>query len=249
MRYKHYLLMVLFSLSVLIMFGQTKQEAAVDAYSKGEYKTAITLYEELAKDGEAASLYYNLGNAYYKDGQIAKAILNYERALLLNPSMSDARFNLEMAQQKVVDKIETIDEFFLTSWKHSIQNLMSVGSWSIGAIVLFFMFIAFLLAFLFIRIVWVKKVSFFSALVVLCFCIMANVFASDLKKKQLNRTGAIIMTPTVTIKSSPDQSGTDLFILHEGTKVNIRSRLGDWSEIILGNGNIGWLPSKSFEVI
>lgn len=250
MNYRRYIqsLLLIFFFSTTL-WAQTKQEMAVEAYAKGDFKQAIRLYEELAEEGEAATLCFNLGNAYYKDGQTAKAILNYERALLINPGMGDARFNLEMARQKTVDKIEPVGEFFLVSWKNALQETMSVDAWSIGAIVLFLLFIALLFLFLFMRIVWVKKVSFFLGLFMLLASILANVFAADLKQRKLERKVAIILAPTVTVKGSPDRSGTDLFILHEGTKIFIKSKLGDWSEIVLEDGNVGWMPSKAFEII
>lgn len=249
MSLKHLYLVICGFLCTIWAFGQAEPDLALDAYSKGDFKQAISLYEEMLKQGEAAALYYNLGNAYYKDNQVAKAILNYERALLINPGMSDARFNLEMAQQKVIDKIEPLDTFFLVAWKNAVRDSVNMTTWAALAISFFLLFIASVLAFSFIRIVWVKKLSFFAGIVLIVCCVVANVFAADLKEKQIDRKGGIILAPTVTVKSSPDQSGNDLFILHEGTKVYLRSTLGDWSEIVLDNGNVGWLPSRAFETI
>jgi len=248
MKIKNILLLLLLIVSTIAPAQNAVNDAA-EAYSKGNFKKAITLYESLLKEGESAPLHYNLGNAYYKDGQNARAILNYEKSLLLNPGNGDARFNLELARTKVVDKIEPVGEFFLVSWKNSLQSQMSVREWAVMGIILFILFILFTVLFIFSRISWLKKVSFFVGIFLFLSTLAANAFAYSLHKQLTNRNTAIIMAPSVTVKSSPDNSGTDLFILHDGTKVEIRSKLSDWSEIQMENGSVGWLPSSSFEVI
>ena len=225
------------------------QDAAIKeaevAYTKGDYKSAIDLYEGLLENkGESAAIYYNLGNAYYKDGQIAPAILNYERALLLSPADGDIRFNLQMAKQRSVDKIEPLGEFFLAKWFHAVQNLASADRWGTIGIICFLLCLVCLSVFFFSRQRRFKQIGFYSAVVLLAIVVVANVFASNQADEITNRTEAIVFSPTVTVKSSPDQSGTDLFVIHEGTKVSIKSTLGEWSEISLEDGNVGWMPSK-----
>ena len=228
-------------------FAQTSsvKEAEV-AFSKGQYNEAIRLFEAILNEkGESAEIYYNLGNAYYRDDKIAPAILNYERALLLDPGDSDIRFNLQMVKLKTVDKIEPVGEFFLISWFKSIQNMGAADSWAKLGICTFILFIGCLILYFFSRWIKMKKISFYLGLILLVIVIVSNIFASNQNSKLVNRNNAIIFLPTVTIKSSPDASGTDLFILHEGTKVSVKSTLGEWSEIELENGNVGWLLSKS----
>lgn len=227
----------------------TIKEAEV-AYTKEDYNKAIELYESIIKThGESAAIFYNLGNAYYKAGKIAPAVLNYERALLLDPSDSDIRFNLQMARQKSIDKIEPVGEFFLSRWFNIVQNSMDVDSWAKLGILFFIFFIGCLILFFFSRQIRLKKSGFYLGIFFLLIVIFSNLFASQQKKELVNRNGAIVFSPTVTVKSSPDASGTDLFILHEGTKVSIKSTLGEWSEIILEDGNVGWMPSKDIEII
>lgn len=250
MKLRQYIFTVLMiCLPVLVMGQSSRDQEAADAYANGDYKAAISLYEEMLKEGESADLYYNLGNVYYKEGQVARAILNYERALLIDPGQSDVRFNLELARQRVVDKIEPVGEFFLISWKNKLQYLMSVEEWAVTSIILFISFLLLAVLFIFSRLRWLKKTAFFVGIFFFVFTIIANLFAYSLNKKLTERNTAILLTPTVTVKSSPDQSGTDLFILHEGTKIEIRSRLGTWSEIELENGNVGWLPTDTYEII
>ena len=239
----------IFLFFLCVTFPLVAQDAAIKeaevAYTKGDYKSAIDLYEGLLENkGESAAIYYNLGNAYYKDGQIAPTILNYERALLLSPADGDIRFNLQMAKQRSVDKIEPLGEFFLAKWFHAVQNLASADRWGTIGIVCFLLCLVCLSVFFFSRQRRFKQIGFYSAVVLLAIVVVANVFASNQADEITNRTEAIVFSPTVTVKSSPDQSGTDLFVIHEGTKVSIKSTLGEWSEISLEDGNVGWMPSK-----
>lgn len=220
------------------------------AYTQEDYNKAIGLYENILKsNGESAEIYYNLGNAYYKAGMVAPAILNYERALVLDPGDGDTRFNLQIARQKTVDKIEPIGDFFLTRWFNAVQDLGTSDSWAKLGIVCFILFIGCLILFFFSKWLRLKKIGFYTGVLLLMLVIFANIFAKKQKDELVNRMHAIVFTPTVTVKSSPDASGTDLFILHEGTKVLVKSTLGEWSEIQLEDGNIGWMPSKDIEKI
>ena len=228
---------VFFLLVQFVVLGVSAQEAAVKeaevAYTKEDYGKAIELYEGLLKaHGESAEIYYNLGNAYYKENKIAPAILNYERALLLEPGDGDIRFNLQLARQKSVDKIEPVGDFFLHRWFDKVQNIGGCRiRWAQTGIVCFILFIGCLILFFFSKWIHLKKIGFYLGLVFLVLVIFANIFAGNQKDELVNRKSAIVFAPTVTVKSSPDASGTDLFILHEGTKVSVKSKLGDWNEI------------------
>lgn len=241
-------------LTLCLAWSAYAQETAIKeaetAYTKEDYKKAIQLYESILKsNGESSEIYYNLGNAYYKAEKIAPAILNYERALLLDPGDADIRFNLQMARQKSVDKIEPVGDFFIYRWFDTIQNMGSADSWAQLGIVCFILFIGCLILFFFSKWVHLKKIGFYVGILLLVMVIFANIFGMHQKNELVNRTGAIIFVPTVTIKSSPDTSGTDLFVLHEGTRVSVKSTLGEWSEIVLEDGSVGWIPSKDLEVI
>lgn len=246
-------IIIVFFASFLVCTLFAQQEAmkeAEEAYQKEDYGKAIELYERLLKTyGESSEVYYNLGNAYYKLEKTAPAILNYERALLLDPGDSDIRFNLQMARQRAVDKIEPIGHFFLTEWLQVVRNKASADSWAKIGIICFILFLGCLILFFFSKWIYIKKIGFYSALSLLFLSLVANVFAWNQKKELLNRKKAIVFTPTITVKSSPDASGTDLFILHEGTKVTIKSSLGEWHEIEIEDGNIGWIPVKELEII
>lgn len=219
-------------------------------YSKGEYKKAIEHYELVLKTNiESPEIYFNLGNAYYKTGQIAPSILNYERAQLLSPNDDDIKYNLQMAQQHVLDKLEILPEFFLNRWFRGIQNSFSADAWSWISIALFIITLILAGLYLFSNKPVLRKIGFFFGGIAIVLCITTWGFASSKTQLLIKRNTAIVFTPSVTIKGSPDKSGTELFLLHEGTKVNIIDSLGDWRNIQLSDGNQGWLKKEDIEVI
>lgn len=249
-RMKRFLVLLFILASGFIAAQETALKEAETAYSQEDYTQVIALYEDILTNyGASGEIYYNLGNAYYKAGKIALAILNYERALLINPGDKDIRFNLEVAKLRKVDRIEPLDEFLLTQWFRSIQNLFSVDTWASVGIACFVLLIGCLIFFFFSKWMKLKKIGFYTGIIFLFIVICSNLFAWNQKKAIVERRGAIIFAPTVTIKSSPDASGTDLVNLHEGTKVFIKSTLGEWNEIELEDGNVGWIPQKDLEKI
>lgn len=220
------------------------------AYIRNDFVSAIQIYESLLRKGESADVYYNLGNSYYKIDEIAKAILNYEKALLLQPGNGDIRANLEVARAKTVDKIEVVPEVFFVTWTKSLISSMSVDSWATCGIVSFLLLIASLYFFIFSKQVVLKKAGFVSGIIFLIVVVMANIFASKQKEELLHRDSAIIMSPSVTVRSTPSENGTSLFILHEGHKVRIKDNsMKAWKEIRLEDGKVGWVPVGSIELI
>lgn len=225
--------------------------AGDSAYARGDYATAITTYEQvMANDGVAAELYYNLGNAYYKNGETARAVLNYERALLLSPSDDDIRFNLELARSKTVDKVSEEYRIFFMEWLYAIINAMSMASWSIVGIVSFILLLVGLLLLFFSNRVQMRRAAFVLSLAMLCTTVFANLSAWHHYHNLTVGDKAIIMAPSVTAKSTPDNSGTNLFVLHEGRKVTITDdTMNSWKEIELEDGTVGWIPATALEVI
>ena len=229
--------------------AMTKAEAD-SAYVRGEYQQAINGYEALLKQGVSADLYYNLGNAYYRTENIPQAVLNYERALLLSPGDRDIRFNLQIARSKTYDKIVPESEMFFVTWYRSLVSLMSVDGWARTALVALGLTIVLLLVYLFSDRLWLRKVGFFGGVALLLLFFAGNLFAWQQKQDLLNRKGAIIFAPSVTVKSTPAANGTDLFILHEGTKVTIiDGSMKDWKEIHIADGKEGWIESKLIRII
>ena len=227
----------------------TKAEAD-SAYARGQYQQAISDYEELLKGGASADIYYNLGNAYYRTENITRAVLNYERALLLSPGDRDIRFNLQLARSKTIDKIVPESEMFFITWYHSLVNLMSVDGWARLAIVLLALVIILSLLYLFSDRIWLRKVGFFGGTFLLVVFVLANIMAWQQKQNLLYRKGAIVTASSIIVKGAPAKNGTDLFILHEGTKVIITDdAMKAWKKIRLADGKEGWIESQKIELI
>lgn len=220
-------------------------------YIQGDYLTAISIYEGILENaGVSASVYMNLGNAYFKIDEIAKAILCYERAYLLDPSDDDIRFNLELARTRTVDKVSLRNRLFIGVFFENMANLMNVNQWAVMTVVLFIMAIALACLFVLTRKLLMKKISFYAGIILFVFSVFSFVFASGQKGKLENRNTAVIMEPSVTVKSTPSKSGTDLFIIHEGHKVNVLDKsMKEWVQIELEDGNSGWIQFKSIEII
>ncbi len=240
------LLLLLLPMSVSAV---TKADAD-SAYVRGEYQQAIKDYEALLKQGASADLYYNLGNAYYRTENITRAVLNYERALLLSPSDRDIRFNLQMARSKTIDKIIPEQEMFFVTWYRSLISLASVDGWARTALISLALAIMLALVYLFSDRIWLRKVGFFGAFLMVAVFLCSNLFAHQQKQQLLYRKGAIVIAPAVTVKSTPAQNGTDLFILHEGAKVIITdASMKDWKEVRLADGKEGWIETRQIEFI
>lgn len=234
----------------LISLTSQAQNAMVDTlfskanslYSQNEYEEAITIYQKINSDGfVSAGLYYNLGNAYFKSNKIALAILYYEKALLLKPADKDIQHNLEYAKTFITDKIEAIPEVFYVRWYKILINLFPHDTWAIVSVTAFFLFLILLMVYLFSKNISLKKIGFFAGLFALLISLLTFIFSHQRHQIILDPGTAIIIAPTVSVKSSPDESGTDLFILHEGTKVSIEDELGNWREIEIADGSKGWM--------
>jgi len=239
-----FLILVCFNL----LFAGTKEElqAAKDKYSKGKYEESIKIYENILNSGkEAPELYYNLGNCFYKTKQYALAIVNYERAKRLAPTDDDISNNLALVNQVfVVDKITDLPTFFLTDWIRSFAGKLSVDLWTYLSILSFVFFLFFISTYFFTNTFGLKKYSFMLSILFVV-CSISSIYLAKQQKFMLyEQNFAIIYTPTVNIKSSPDDKGTDLFVLHNGTKIQITSTEGDWSEIRISSGNKGWVRTS-----
>ena len=217
-------------------------------YADGNYTEAAMQYELIIAQQPSAEAYYNLGNAYFKQGELAQAILAYERALRIEPSYKDAKHNLLFAQSRIVDNIEDTQSFFLSNWLKAVRNALGLQTWIILSIVLFIYMLIGLFLFAFSQIVWLRKTAFYTSMVALIISIAACINAGSLHQRDTQRSEAIITQGIVNAKSSPDRSGTDLFTIHEGTKVEITEIIGEWCCIHVGN-YIGWMPIAYLERI
>ena len=228
--------------------AQTKADAD-SAYLKGRYEVAAQIYEKLLKQGDNAAVYYNLGNTYYRRHDIARAILNYERAALLDPGNSDIRFNLSLARSKTVDKMADTDQFFIVYWFYSLVNCHSTDVWGLWALVCFALLAAAILVALFVKKKLPRRVASYSCFLLLFLVVLFNVFAYVQRTQLFSKSHAVVME-NLQVKSTPDDSGNDLFQLHPGTKVEIiDNTLGRWKEVSLPDGKKGWLKQSDIELI
>lgn len=225
-------------------------DSANQSYTEGKYTEAIDFYKQVLNSGiEAPGIYYNLGNAYYKSNQLAPAILNYEKALLRDPGNDDIQYNLQLARSQITDKIEKIPDFFLTQWIRQWKNLFSSDRWAMISMIAFILFLVLFSVYLYSNRLGLKKAGFWISLLAVAIAIASFVFAFRQKQDIVDSGQAIVFSPKVTVKSSPAQSGTELFVIHEGTKVFIQDEMGEWYEIRLSDGSQGWLRKSSVEPI
>ncbi len=226
-------------------------QKGVESYSQGRWDESVNAWQSISQVGVVSpELYYNLGNAYYKSGDCARAVLNYERALKVDPSYSDARYNLEFANAQLRDKIDSVPEFVLKNWMRKLSYLLSSNTWAILSLVLFALALALLLMFLRGASTLMRRTGFYGAIVI--FLLSVNALGMSLWQKSMfqTRDEAIVMAPVSSVKSSPSaESSKDLFVLHECTKVTITDGLGDWCNIELSDGRQGWIKKSEIEVI
>ena len=244
------LLFIISSLTAYPLENQLTIAKANTAYTSGRYQDAINIYLTVVSEGlESPDLYYNIGNAYFKLNDIPHAILWYERARRIDPGNEDVNFNLNVANSRVSDKIEPMPELFYRRWLNQLTSQFSTDAWAKAGIAFFIL--AVLLGSIYVasRVLALRKIGFWTGLTSLLVSVVFLLFSlgsfSSLKSEQ----SAIITNPTVTIKSSPDEKSTDIFVLHEGSKVRLIDHIGDWYEIRIANGSVGWVFQSSLEKI
>ena len=225
--------------------------AGVQAYTDGNYDQALQDWEDVRATGlMSRELYYNLGNAYFKTGELAPAILWYERALRLDPSDADVRYNLEFARAQTQDKIDEVPEIFFEQWGHALCYLLPSDTWAWLCVLFFAATVGLVLLFLMGRTSGQRRLGFFAAIVTFILAFLGWDFAQWQKTEAERQDMAIVMRPVSSVKSSPSaDSAKDLFILHEGTRVRILDNVSSFSNIELADGRQGWIASGDIEVI
>ena len=244
------LLLITLLTFVLNGFGNDLLKSAEQAYDSKKYKSAIESYEKLIADGyKSYQLYYNLGNSYYRNNQLGKAIYAYEMARKFNPNDEDVRINLGIASAKTVDKIDAKENFFITAVKTNLLSSLSTTSWAWATVV--FLLVSAILFFVFINspVLVFKRVAFvLSCIFIIGFVVTYFLGFSALEAKIENKF-AIIVTREVKIMNEPTLSATAKFTLHEGTKIRVVENNGDWILIKLDNGNEGWVKVNDVGII
>ena len=220
------------------------------AYSTGAYSIAAEQYKKVVDAGyESPELFYNIGNSYFKMNDYPSAILWYERAKRLNPGNEDIDFNLNVANTKISDKIEPLPELSYKRWFNGLVQLFSVDTWASFCITLFIAGLLCGVLYLASRVLFLRKIGFWLGIGLFLMAGFSMVFAWSGYSFTKATSEAIVFAPTITVKSSPDEKSTDLFVVHEGTKVRLLDNISGWYEIRIASGSVGWLPASSLEKI
>ena len=235
----------LFQTTVFAQVETVKAEAD-QAYIDEHYVDAAQLYEQiLTQEYISAEVHFNLGNAYFKNGQIAPSILNYERALKLSPQDEDILFNLRLANLSVKDKVEEIPQLFFVTWWHVILQALSVDGWAWSVVISLILALAGLILFRFSAEEGMKRLTFFTAIIALVWCLFSLYAARESYNHAVNDKRAVVFASTINAKSAPDKKGKDLFVLHEGLVVTVSDELNGWVRIKLSNGDVGWVEASN----
>lgn len=225
-------------------------DSANQAYNEGRFEQAATAYEQiLSRELHSAALYYNLANAYFKQGKLGEALLNYNRASRIAPSDEDIRHNQEYAEKMTKDSIEKIPEFFLVTWFGQVRGAMSCTAWTLLSIAMLAVALVMALVYLLAQRMSLRKVGFYTMAAAILLFVATSIFAISQRNLMVNRSEAIVMSSAASVKSSPDRSATELFVLHEGTKVTIGASTDGWAEVRIADGRKGWIEDKRIERI
>lgn len=247
---KKILSIFIFTFLSIHLFSNTIFDEGVKYYMSKQYEKSIASFQSLVNEGyQSHSLYYNLACAYFKMEDYAHAMLWFERAKRLNPSDDDTEFNIQVTKYKLKDKIEALPELFFITWCKSFLNIFSEKQWSVITIILFFAFFILLAIFLITPVFWLRKTSFYVGIFTISAFIISFMAAYSQTKIMSNKHEAIIMSKKMEIKSSPDAASKVLFVVHDGVKVDIQDKIGEWVEIKLPNGDKGWVLMSELEVV
>lgn len=223
---------------------------AAAAYTAGDYASALENYKNIESFSLCSDeLYYNIGNCHYKMGDNSRAILYYEKCLKINPSHKDALNNVTLARQFTLDKIEVVPDFILVQWLEDIMFSCSADAWAWIALGFGLLVVILLLGFKFLPALGARKASFVFACIFFALTLGAVSFSLCEKADAMHYDEAIMIQPVSSVKSSPGDAGKSIFVLHEGTKVEVLDNLGDWTLIQISDGRQGWAESSSMELI
>jgi hypothetical protein len=248
--------LILFSFVLCLSAMAISQDEAVTmkakadlAYEQGELDQAIILYDSLTKEFRSLELEYNLGNAYFRSKKIPLSILHYERALRIAPTDVDVLHNLALARNLTVDRVERGAGSGLTEWWVGKLLLVGESTWAWIGVLMAFLFAGFIALFYWRKQSNIRQVFIGLAGLSLVLCILSSTFSFSARNAMTARDAAVIMTPKVDVVSAPNESATKLFVLHEGTIVNVVQEDAIWLNISLPNGLIGWVRKSEVEVI
>lgn len=231
-------------------FSNDLLKSAEAAYDKKNYKEAIRCYEQLVKEGNKSyELYFNLGNAYYRNKDIGYAIYNYELARKINPNDKDIQINLGIASAKTIDKIDAKENFFINAVKSNVVNVVSTETWAWLTITIAFVMCVLFFVFIQSSVIIVKRISFIFSIFLLITLIVVYGFGNSAVNSKKENKFAIVLAKEIKITNEPNATASMKFSLHEGTKVRIVEANSDWVLIKIDNGNEGWVKQSEIGII
>ena len=249
---KNIILTILFFAPFIIVANSNNNlfTKANELYNEAKYYESIKLYDSLiSSEIESAPIYYNLGNAYFKINEIPSAILYYEKAKKIEPNNKDIIYNLELANTKIADRIEIVPEFFIRKWHNSLINSLNEKEWMLINILIFTLLLFTLITFFISNTNKIKRYCFYVSILLIALFIFSWANGNLSKNNKISNNFAIIFTPTLNIKSAPDDNSNTLFILHKGSKIEIIESSKQWRKIKISNGSEGWLKKDDFKKI
>ena len=219
-------------------------------FQQRQYEQAIESYRKLINSGyEGTALFYNLGNAYYREGKIGYAILYYEKALKLSPGDEDIKHNLAIANLKTIDKLESLPKFFLFEWWEGLLALFTASGWTIISYIFYLLLILSIAFYFYVRNTFQQKVVLISGFAGFILLILSSTLLVIKLNKELNIKNGVVVENTVNVKLSPDSGSNDAFIIHEGLKVKLEDKVDKWIKIRLEDGKVGWIQESNAKVI
>ncbi|GJQ61938.1 MAG: hypothetical protein SCALA702_09910 [Melioribacteraceae bacterium] len=248
---KHLIFALFISLvAILSAQPETLLREGNELYKAEDYSGALNKYSAVLNEGfESPVLYFNLGNAHFRSGNLGEAILFYEKGLKLSPGDEDIEYNLAIAKARTVDKIEEIPQIFLVEWWDTLLASFSVSTWGIFLLLWFVLFTIAVAIFITAKSGVLQRIGFWSGAVFLSFTIIVGLFLFADYTRETSRIEGVLLSEVVSVKVSPDKNSNDAFILHEGVKFRIEDNVGDWSRIKLSDGKVGWVNKTTYEII
>ena len=252
---KQFISTLFFFVLVLPLFGQADSTATdIDTttfvygnvmYEKGQYAKSISIYENLlVQNGPSATLYYNLGNCYYKTDKLGLSVLNYERALFYDGRNEDIKYNLELVNLRIRDKMDPINESLVTIWSRDFIKIFSVHSWAFLCILFLWIALSGFAMYRYGKKRNFQRYGFFSFVISLFIFVITLVSAIARNNYDKHYQFAIVMSPSSIVKSEPNESSTNMFLIHEGLKVQLLESDNNWTEVKMPDGNVGWLKNE-----
>ena len=245
-----FFLLLLASQVVGSQSAQELFEKANEQYKLEQYEEAIQTYNQIEQlNVTSSALYHNLGNCHYKLNKVAPSIYNYEKALLIDPLNEDARINLVFARRLAIDNIEALPKSVLQKVDEAIVKKLSYNDWAITSVVLSILGCSLFMLFYFSFSPRNKRLFFVASMICFTLLIITSVFSFKEYSFAKNNLNAIVFAVETEIKNSPTLNGETVFILHEGTKVNVLDTIYDWIKIKIDDGKVGWINSVDLKVL